>query len=235
MERNHLTGIAEHPDTEGAVRLFLEALPEFGFDAAAAGGWTGPPGAEVHRFYFNTWPEDWIELYMQADLFRRDPIVAHAARTHLPFLWSECDEVFHTYPGGAETIALAASYGWREVLSVPIHVPGRYQGLVTMATKSAVAVTPSRRQWLAALARAVHDRCHATPGFGMRMPEAVALTPRQLACLRAVARGLSDKEIGRELGLSPATAHYHIENAKRTLRARTRAEAVSILTLDGVL
>lgn len=235
MEQDLLSRIADHPDAAGAVDLFLAALPGFGFDTAAAGGWTGPPGAEVHRFYFNTWPGDWIALYMEADLFRRDPIVAHAVRTHLPFLWSECDEVFRTYPGGAETISLAATYGWREVLSVPIHVPGRYQGLVTMATKRTVEVTASRRQWLAALARAVHDRCHATPGFGQRLPEAVALTPRQLSCLRAVAKGMSDKEIGRELGLSPATAHYHIENAKRALHARTRAEAVSILTLDGVL
>lgn len=230
-----MSRVADLPDTTGAVEVFLASLPGFGFDAAAAGGWTGAPGAEVCRFYFNTWPADWIALYKQADLFRRDPIVAHAARTHLPFLWSECDTVFRTYPGGAETIALAASYGWREVLSVPIHVPGRCQGLVTMATKRPVAVTPSRRQWLAALARAVHDRCRATPGFGLRLPEAVALTPRQLACLPAVAKGMTDKEIGRELGLSPATAQYHIENAKRALRAGTRAEAVSILTLDGLL
>lgn len=235
MDQDLLSRIAEHPDAAGAVAVFLAALPDYGFDAAAAGGWTGSTGSEVHRFYFNTWPEDWIALYVEAELFQRDPVVAHAARTHLPFLWSECDEVFRRYPGGPETLALGAAYGWREVLSVPIHVPGRYQGLVTMAARRPIEVSASRRHWLAALARAVHDRCHATPGFGLRQPEAAALTPRQLACLRAVAKGMSDKEIGRELGLSPATAHYHIENAKRALRARTRAEAVSILTLDGVL
>jgi len=235
MEPNRLTDIAEHPDTDGAVKLFLEALPDFGFHAAAAGGWTGAPGSEVHRFYFNTWPDDWMQLYTKADLFRRDPVVAHASRVHTPFLWSEAEATLRTYPGGPECMALGAAYGWKDVLSVPVHVPGRYQGLVTMATTRAVVLTPGARTWLGSLARAIHDRCHATPGFGQRMPEAAALTPRQLSCLRAVAKGMSDKEIGRELGLSPATAHYHIENAKRALRARTRAEAVSILTLDGVL
>ena len=71
--------------------------------------------------------------------------------------------------------------------------------------------------------------------LGARQPPAPGLKPRQVAVLRLVARGLTDKQIGRALGLSPATAHYHVEEAKRALGVRTRAEAVAICALDGLL
>jgi len=54
----------------------------------------------------------------------------------------------------------------------------------------------------------------------------VALTPRQLDVLRRVAQGRTDKEIARELALSPRTVEMHVAAAMRALSAKTRAEAV---------
>lgn len=52
------------------------------------------------------------------------------------------------------------------------------------------------------------------------------LSPRERDCLVFVAQGKSDWEIGMILGVSKTTAHTHIENAKRKLDCRTRAQAV---------
>jgi pimeloyl-ACP methyl ester carboxylesterase len=54
----------------------------------------------------------------------------------------------------------------------------------------------------------------------------VALTARQLEVLRAVALGHTDKQIARDLSLSPRTVEMHVASAMRALGARTRAEAV---------
>ena len=54
------------------------------------------------------------------------------------------------------------------------------------------------------------------------------LTARELECLTLTSRGLTTQEIGEELGLSPRTAKFHVENMMRKLEAKTRAQAVSI-------
>ncbi len=220
---------------DNAVAAFLAALPGWGFDAAVAGGWAGVPGAQVHRFYFNTWPEGWQRLYAEANLFPRDPVVALARRRARPFLLTEEVAAMREDPDAAAVIEMTHAFGWAEVMAVPVHGPAGYQGLVALASLRPVALDAPARALIGACAREVHDRCHDVPRFGARVPPAPGLKPRQVAVLRLVARGLTDKEIGRALGLSPATAHYHVEAAKRALGVRSRAEAVAICALDGVL
>lgn len=57
-------------------------------------------------------------------------------------------------------------------------------------------------------------------------PLAARLSPRERDCIAFVAQGKSDWEIGVILGVSRTTAHSHVENAKRKLDCRTRAQAV---------
>jgi pimeloyl-ACP methyl ester carboxylesterase/DNA-binding CsgD family transcriptional regulator len=54
-----------------------------------------------------------------------------------------------------------------------------------------------------------------------------SLTPRQLDVLARVARGHTDKEIARDLRLSPRTVEMHVAGAMKALGAKTRAEAVA--------
>lgn len=64
------------------------------------------------------------------------------------------------------------------------------------------------------------------------------LTARQLQILARVAHGMTDKQIARELELSPRTVEMHVGRLLATLQCRTRAEAVrrgSELGLIGVV
>ena len=54
------------------------------------------------------------------------------------------------------------------------------------------------------------------------------LTKREIDCLRLIARGITDREVGKKLGISTSTAHEHFETAKKKLKASTRAEATAI-------
>jgi DNA-binding CsgD family transcriptional regulator len=55
------------------------------------------------------------------------------------------------------------------------------------------------------------------------------LTERQKECLRLVARGYTSKEIGRQVGISPATVDNHVRAALDTLQVESRAEAARLL------
>lgn len=54
------------------------------------------------------------------------------------------------------------------------------------------------------------------------------LSKRQEECLHLAGEGLTSKEIGRELEISPSTVDNHIQAACDRLRARNRTDAIRI-------
>lgn len=60
-----------------------------------------------------------------------------------------------------------------------------------------------------------------------------ALTGRERESIGLVAEGKTDWEIGTILGVSPATARFHIDNARRKLGATNRAHAVARFILSA--
>ena len=63
----------------------------------------------------------------------------------------------------------------------------------------------------------------------------VSLSDRELTVVTEVANGLTDKEIARELGLTPNTVKFHLKNVFRKLGVRNRTQAVKISRDMGVL
>lgn len=62
-----------------------------------------------------------------------------------------------------------------------------------------------------------------------------ALSPRQLECLRWVEAGLSARDTGQILGISPRTVEKHLEQAYQALGVRTRIQAVVRARALGLL
>jgi LuxR family maltose regulon positive regulatory protein len=71
------------------------------------------------------------------------------------------------------------------------------------------------------------DRLQNKQGSGPDDDKA-ALSDRERTVLSEVAKGLTDKEIARELGLTPNTVKFHLKNVFRKLGVRNRTEAVKI-------
>jgi pimeloyl-ACP methyl ester carboxylesterase/DNA-binding CsgD family transcriptional regulator len=61
------------------------------------------------------------------------------------------------------------------------------------------------------------------------------LTARQVEVLRLVGQGRTDKEIGRQLAISPRTVEMHVAHAMRTLESKTRTEAALQASRRGFL
>jgi DNA-binding CsgD family transcriptional regulator len=56
----------------------------------------------------------------------------------------------------------------------------------------------------------------------------------EIDAARLVALGLSDDEIAAALGISPSTAHHHVESARKRLHARNRAHMAALCVSLGI-
>lgn len=62
-----------------------------------------------------------------------------------------------------------------------------------------------------------------------------SLSPRERECLQGLARGDQLKEIASRLGVSYSTVEFHLRNARRKLKARTREQAMAQAILHGLI
>src|SRR5262249_54547201 len=71
-------------------------------------------------------------------------------------------------------------------------------------------------------------------GFlGEGMDTGPRLTPRELEVARLVADGLTNQAIARRLSVAPRTAEAHVENIRRKLQVRSRAQIAAWVTRHG--
>jgi len=91
---------------------------------------------------------------------------------------------------------------------------------------------------LTAAAELVAAEPDPEPAAGFRAaseaPVAI-LTPREVEILTALGEGLSNKEVGRALGISAHTVKFHLETIFRKLDATSRAEAVAKGLRRGII
>ena len=68
---------------------------------------------------------------------------------------------------------------------------------------------------------------HVAPREGDRAASGATLTPRQGQIVELIAQGATDREIAGALRISQSTAHKHVQNALRRLKAKTRSQLVA--------
>jgi DNA-binding CsgD family transcriptional regulator len=225
--------------SDDGVADFLATIRRIGFTSAACGAWAGAGKNRRYRFFFVDWPADWLQAYEANKWVEHDLLPIEARRRVAPFLWSE---IVERKLSAAQRALYDAgwAYGWRDIFAVPLHGPGSLQGLVTLAVhqKQPLALRELAPADLAAIelaARTIWEKCRTSEGFGMGERAHVKLSDRELECLQWAACGKSDGDIALLVGISAATAHFHIEQAKRRLGVRSRVEAVAVGVLNGMI
>jgi LuxR family quorum sensing-dependent transcriptional regulator len=222
-------------DVDGLIQQFRVTIAGVGFEASAGGAWVKSADMSANRFYFNDWPAAWAATYAELTKVENDPVVTEVERRMRPFLVSEIRRDPLALRFSPRIFAAYDAFGWRDVFAVPIHGPSGYCGLVALATRRQLDLGGPQRSALELMSTALHRRCREALDIGQAQPPIAALTPRQRECLRWASAGKTDDEIGAIVGIRAATAHFHIEEAKRRLQAGTRAAAIAKAILSGQL
>ena len=214
---------------DGLLQAFRAALAPFGIDTLSVGE------VDIARrnratFWIMDWPESWRKYYFSSGLIERDPLVENLGLYGRPFTWAELRADRRLALLGTEGLDRAAEAGWRDGLAVPIPRGGSRYGIVARDI-----ISDEQRAAMVPLCLAFHAAAGVLARRdGFALPPA-GLTPREVECLALVVKGQSDREIAASLGIAVATAHEHVERAKRRLTARTRAELAAVAVSLGIV
>jgi DNA-binding CsgD family transcriptional regulator len=223
-------------DVIGTVARFAGKL---GYHALAIGA---PSRGDLFEgYFFSTWPQEWMDLYMREESMREDPIPIVASMNMMPFRWSEmiagrCGMAMSATQ--LHAFDIARTHGYCEGVVVPVHGPGAYLVVASYAgtdpDTSPAAMTTLHVLTLHAHVRLASlyaaDRQNSAPA-----PGTAALSAREIEALRCVLSGLSDEASAVRMGISARTVRFHLGNARQKLGARTRAQAVSAALTMGRL
>ncbi|MGC1301268.1 MAG: autoinducer binding domain-containing protein [Caulobacteraceae bacterium] len=211
-------------------RVFFEGLRDFGVNAiyARAYGMAGDVGGE--HVFSRISPPGWESLYAERDFQSVNYLPREVRRRAEPFLWSQIPLLNAGERGLAQALA---DNGFGDGLAVPCHGPHGYVGVVSLAFERLHQVAPDERLAIQVASVILHDRMRALSHDVA--PPRMRLSPRERDCLGFIAEGKSDPDIAAILGIAEATVLTHVQNARRKLGARTRAQAVGYCLVRNLL
>jgi DNA-binding CsgD family transcriptional regulator len=213
---------------------FSGMVAPHGFTMVSCGGSRDTPSGRVWDFFFNTWPAEWLLEYQQNDFVRHDLLPALARLSSPPFTWVEALRERRETPKQVELHNRVRELGVIDGFAVPIHLPAGDIGLC-VSVSTHVIEDAEERLALHLASFYAYDRCRTLGGSIEASTAKTPLSPRELECLKWVLDGKSDTDIGKILGISHTTAHFHIERVKKKLGVRTRTQAAAMVATLGYL
>ncbi len=223
----------EYTNLEALQEGFGRAVGAFGFDRFSCTLIAKPGSAPSPRVLFGRSNRSWDEYYLERGYLKFDACISQIFRAPGPFTWSDMSQGELSKEAN-DILQEAADADAREGFVVPVlGGGGEFYGV--RLTSPHPRFDPAARPTLHALATVYVFE-------GVKLLEVVEdvetrtpLTRRETECLRWVAEGKSDWDISEILGISEATVHAHVENAKKKIGVRSRVQATVLATVRGWL
>jgi LuxR family quorum sensing-dependent transcriptional regulator len=177
-------------------------------------------------------PQGYSERYIERNYVTRDPMILEMFRTFQPYAWSDVLARGEFKKDDVHIVYEASEFAMNNGYIVPIYGDDGYCGMVSCSGEKPELDSRSRSAMQLAGIYA-HNKVLALRR--RQDSEAVQLTDRERECLCWASEGKSDWEIGEILGVSQKTVNFHMENAKRKYKVKTRMQAVIGALRQGVL
>lgn len=175
------------------------------------------------------YPADWMLHYQKVNHMPRDPVIARAVGSPLPFLWNRLAMSIDPVMDEARQHGLASG--------VTVTVGGRRGlggALLSLTSdrppETSVEMAERHESHMAGqallLALHLHEALENLSPSPSRRSGAI-LTTREKDCLQWSAMGKTSWEIAKILNISERTANFHFGNAMRKLGVTSRNQAVA--------
>lgn len=193
---------------------------------------TSPPQGAIR---ISTYNEDWISHGLERQYFVEDPIHIASTRTVNGFLWHDVGKLINLTARHKQILAEAIGFGLGAGFTVPVHVPGEYQGTCSFTAPSLDNLPRNALPIAQLCGTFAFEAARKILRHELNLEESGPpnLTPRQLEALVLVGRGKTDSEIGEIMGISKATAHEHVEGVRHAYGNAQRAFMIVRALFDG--
>ena len=221
---------------EQLFELLDEATRQLGFAQFAMTHHVDLAGRPSDSIAMATYDRNWVETLIEQKYYLDDPIHAASAKTAVGFLWSDVSKMINLTDRQKQILDAARRFGLADGFTVPVHVPGEYRGTCSFGAPSLEKLKPDALPQAQLIGTFAFEaarriiRARRTTELTVQVPP---LTERQLDCVTLVAMGKTDWEIGRILGISQATAHEHVEEARKRYGVGKRTQLVIRALFDG--
>lgn len=166
--------------------------------------------------------------------YRRDPVIRGCIFADSAFLWSELPNIIRFDHHDRTSFEIGAREGLNEGITVPYIRLGARMGSCTFAGTKC----PERAHTFLGAAQMIGifafqsaSRLVSSGSGGPVAPP--RLHPRPRDCVVLAGRGYSNKEIARELALTPRTVDCYLTEARRLFGVHDRTELVVSAVLAG--
>jgi LuxR family transcriptional regulator, quorum-sensing system regulator BjaR1 len=212
--------------------LFKETVAKFGMHAFACGE-IDLADRERNVIFAAEWPKEWIRYYVKSDFIHRDPILNTLQKRRAAFSFDDiCRDL--GFPNlDREFVRAAADQGWAQGMATPIPRGGTRFGLITLLGRDK-KFDPSHRLYLSLISECLLARIRSLDIDVEYAATPAGMSEREIEAARLIALGFSDNEIATALGISPSTAHHHVESARKRLHARNRAHMAALCVSLGI-
>ena len=201
------------------------ALSQFGFSGFLISTTPDLRAGAQRQTFFDGWPDNFNEHYIENDFYKDDPVVAMCLRAADPFEWSEAPYDPRTAPRSKEVMNVAADFGLKNGFAVPIH---RQRGMIDTVTMGGdySALDPRAKRSIHLVALYAHSKALALIGAGHPDPYRRILSQGEREVLAWTAAGKTSWEISVILGVSEAAVAKRIKVASRKLGSVNKTQAV---------
>ena len=193
------------------------------------------PDQYASPFVRTTYPEKWVNHYLQHNLMHSDPIVRHSLNSEKPFFWSEVKLTRDEQLMMQQALSFdLAPFGY----SVPTIDVGPYRGLFSINSNNGTlenwekAVVQDEILWRE-LALKLHkiSREEVDPDNDYTHH----FSKREMECLYLIADGKTYGEVATILGISEHTARSYFGSLRRKLNCVTLAQVVGKAKILGLI
>lgn len=214
----------------------LVAVRKLGYRYCLYGGRFRFSQGRVQQVILSAYPAAWMARYVAQNYAAIDPIIDYAYSQPTPVYWDETlfdtparrtmwEEATHFGVGAGVTVPVAGGPNEIAIFSAAGSLrPGKPPG------------TPASVGQLYLLAAQMHAAIRPLLSGGQPADSGdEALSAREKECLGWWAAGKTAEDIAILLAVSARTVRFHLENVKRKLSARNRAEALSKAVQMGLI
>jgi len=183
----------------------------------------------------SNYPPAWTRFYLENRYQDLDPVILHAARHSQPFIWGPGFTASGETEVERKFFDLAAQFGLRHGLTIPVHDECNSIAAVTFAADQPLAAFQRCIELhlpLLLLMSAFFHRSARRALGPHRVVGDITLSEREYECLNWASEGKSAWEIGQILGISRRTAAFHLDNMRAKLGVRTVKQAVARFAAD---